>query len=383
MGLFRLTLGLVIALLLAPLGAESKGSAPPNPAAPDELFSQPRVLELTVVIPGAGLAALNKDPKTYVKGILREGENVYANVGIRLKGNGAFQAQEKKPGLAVKFNEFASGLRFHGHAKIILDNAHQDPTFLSEAIGSAMFRAAGVPAAKVTFARVALNGRDLGLYVVEEAINHEFLAEHFRKTKGNLYEGSHSDITDRLEPDSGENSKDQNDLTKLAAAATEKDPAERLKKLGVVLDIDRFISFVAVEVLSWHPSGYSMGRNNYRLYHDPASDQMVFIPHSLDQLFTKASAPLMPEWKGLIAKAVLDNPEGQRRYRARMVELLGNACKLEKLQARLDNLAGRIRPSLGADAAQVKAFDAALGFLRERIAQRAHFLEYELKKPVR
>ena len=305
---------LIVVLLASPQrarGAESK--APAKPSAPrDELFSEPKVLQLKVEIPAAGLEALKKHPKTYVKGTVREGDKTYAQAGIRLKGNAGFQAQEKKPSLAIKFNEFTSGAHFHGHSKVILENAHQDPAYLSQAIGSEIFRAADVPAPKVTFARVELNGRDAGLYVVEQAANRNFLSEYFNKTTGNLYEGAHSDITSKLEKDSGDNSQDQTDLKKLAEAAREADPGARLKKMAAVLDLDRFISFAASETLAWH-SGYSMARNHYRIYHDPATDRMVFIPHGLDELFSKPNGPLLPEWKGLVSKAVFDNPEGDRK----------------------------------------------------------------------
>src|ERR1043166_5664960 len=123
----------------------------------------------------------------------------HADAGIRVKGSSSFVSQEKKPSLAVKFNECTSGRHFHGHSKILLDNGHQDPTFLCDALAGELFRSAGVPAAKVTFAQVELNGQDAGLYVVEQAANHEFLAEFFQKTKGNLNEGAHQDVTDKLE----------------------------------------------------------------------------------------------------------------------------------------------------------------------------------------
>src|SRR2546423_11566998 len=300
----QFSLGLVMALHVATslgLGAEAKASSKTNSPSQDELFSQPKVLQLKIEIPTANLGALKKEPKAYVKGTLREGDKVYTDVGIRLKGNAPWQGQENKPSLAVKFNEFKAGVHFHGHSKIMLDNAHQDPTCLSAAIGSEIFRAAAVPAAKVTFARVEFNGRDAGLYVVEQAINREFLAEHFKKSKGNLYEGTHSDVTDQLAKDSGDSSTDQGDVKKLASAAREADPAQRLNKLAAVLDMDRFISFLAVEALTWHHNGYVMARNNYRLYHDPNTDRMVFIPHSLDMLFSKPSGPLTPEWKGVVA----------------------------------------------------------------------------------
>ena len=376
---------LFLAQLAAPSrvsGAEAKTLSKARSAGSDDLFYQPRVLQLKVEIPAASLQALKEDPKTYVKGTIREGEKIYAGVGFRLKGNAPFESQEKKPSLAVKFNQFAAGLQFHGHTRMILDNAHQDPTCLSEALGSAMFRAAGVPAAKVTFAQVELNGRDVGLYVVEQAVNREFLAENFKKAKGNLYEGAHLDIADELKKDSGDMGEEQTDLKKLAEAAREPDPSERFKKLAAVLDLEAFISFAAMEVLVWHHGGYTMAQNNYRIYHDPATDQLVFIPHSLDQLFIKPTAPLVPEWKSLLAKAIFETPEGQRRYRERMAALLGNSCKVDMLHARLNALADRVRPSMARTPAEGKAFEAALVFFRERIAQRIHMLEEELKKPM-
>jgi hypothetical protein len=324
--------------------------------------------------------ALRKDPKTYVKATLREGTQTLTDVGVRLKGSGSFQGIEKKPSLAIKFNEFVSAQKFHGQSKVLLNNSHQDPSYLCEAIGGEVFRAAGVPAARVAFARVELNGRDVGLYVMVEAANRDFLSQHFKKSKGNLYEGANLDVTDKLEKDSGDASTDQADLKALASATKEADLAQRWRKLSALLDMDRFISFAAAEVLTWHHDGYSMDRNNYRIYHDPASGQMVFLPHGLDSLFTDPDGPLTPEWKGLVAKAVFDMPEGQRLYRDRMAKLLADSCAVDKLHARVNDLAAAIRPAVGEhDSSAVKAFDAAVGQLRNRIAQRLSFLSERVK----
>jgi spore coat protein CotH len=360
--------------------ADSKNATSNKPAAKDDLFSEIRVLRLKIEIPTASLDALKKNPKQYVKATIREGEKVYADAGIRVKGSSSFVSQEKKPSLAVKFNEFTSGRHFHGHSKILLDNGHQDPTFLCDALAGELFRSAGVPAAKVTFAQVELNGQDAGLYVVEQAANHEFLAEFFQKTKGNLYEGAHQDVTDKLEKDAGEAAAEQADLKKLAQAAQEPDPAQRLKKLSAILDLDRFVSFTALEVMTWHHGGYGMGQNNFRIYHDPGKDRLVFIPHSLDHLFSKADGPLMPEWKGLVAKALISVPEGARLYRERVAALSATTFKVETIQARINDLAAKIRPTFASDTARAKTYDAAVEALRNRVAQRVHFLEEELKK---
>jgi spore coat protein CotH len=348
--------------------------------ADEELFAQTKVLKLRIDLSPTAQEALRKEPKTYVRATLREGSQVLNDVAVRMKGSGSFQGLDKKPSLTVKVNEFIQGQKFRGQAKFHLNNSAQDPSYLCEALGGQIFRDAGVPAARTVFVRVELNGRDVGLYVVAEAANKDFLSLNFKKSKGNLYEGSNDDVTDKLDKDSGDDSTDQPDLKALAKAAQESDPAQRWKKLTPLLDIDRFVSFAAVEVLVWHRDGYSMDRNNYRIYHDPASDQMVFLPHGMDILFSKANGPIWPEWKGLVARAVLQTPDGRQRYRERMTKLLSTVFVPGTLQTRIQELASRVRPNL-TDKDALKAFDAAVTQLRDVIAQRAAFVEGELKKP--
>jgi hypothetical protein len=359
--------------------AEGKSTRSSGPSG-DDLFAQPRVLRLKIELSDSAQEALRKDPKQYVKAVVREGDKTYSDVGARLKGSATFQTIDKKPGLSLKFDEFVKDQEFHGRGRILLNNAHQDPTYLMEAIGGEIFRAADVPAAKVTYARVEMNGRDLGLYVVAEAANKDFLSQYFKKAKGNLYEGSNNDVTDKLEKDGGDSSTEQADLRALANAAKEPDLAQRWKKLSVALDIERFVSFAAVEVLIGHHDGYTMDKNNYRIYHDPASDQMVFLPHGLDQLFAKVDEPLIPEWKGLVARAVLSTPSGQQKYVERMTGLLAGVFKADALQARIKELAALIRPALAeSNSAASKAFDEAVAKLGERVAKRAAFIEQQLK----
>lgn len=360
-----------------PKPAKANGSAA---SAGEDLFAQPGVLRLKIELSDSAQEALRKDPKQYVKAVVREGSRSYSDVGVRLKGSATFQTIDKKPGLSLKFNEFVKEQEFHGRGRILLNNSQQDPTYLSEAIGGEIFRAAGVPAAKVTFARVEMNGRDLGLYVVAEAANKDFLSQHFKKAKGNLYEGSNNDVTDKLEKDGGDSSTEQADLRALANASKEPDLAQRWKKLSTALDIERFITFAAVEVLIGHHDGYTMDKNNYRIYHDPASEQMVFLPHGLDQLFVKTDEPLIPEWKGLVARAVLSTPSGQQKYLERMSGLMAGVFKADTLQARIKELGATIRPALAeSDSGAAKAFDDAVAKLCERIAKRATFIEQQLK----
>src|SRR5204863_6314993 len=59
--------------------------------------------------------------------------------------------------------------------------------------------AAGVPAARAAHARVELNGRDAGLYVLVEGYNKRFLKRHFGDARGNLYDSEFMhDVTEPL-----------------------------------------------------------------------------------------------------------------------------------------------------------------------------------------
>jgi spore coat protein CotH len=349
--------------------------------ASEDLFAKLEIHQLNIDLSDSAREALRHDPHHYVKATVQEGSRVYPDVGMRLKGGTNAPGIDKKPGFALKFNEFVKDQDFHGHTRILFNHSQSDPTYFSDTLASEIFRAVDVPSPRTTFAKVQLTGRDLGLYVVAEAVNKEFLGRYFKKAKGNLYEGSHADVTEKLEKDSGDDSKEQNDLKALARATKESDPAQRWTKLSPLLDLDRFIAFAAVEVLLWHRDGYVLDRNNYRIYHDPASEHLVFLPHDIDQLCAKVDGPLLPEWQGVVATAVMNTPQGRQKYLERMTQLLDSAYRAETVKTRLDALTKLVRPALPAnDPNLLKAFDAAASQLQERITQRAAFLREELKR---
>ncbi|HUR47363.1 MAG TPA: CotH kinase family protein, partial [Candidatus Saccharimonadales bacterium] len=229
-------------------------------------------MRINIVIAPDEVAALHAHPRSYVKGTLEEGGVRYPNISVRLKGNGSFQPLGKKPAFALKFHQVA----FHGERKILLNNSVQDRSYLCQPLGGEIFRSAGVPAPRTTFAQVFCNGQNLGLYVIVQAITKQFLAQHFTNSDGNLYEGSNHDVDERLEVDSSDKASEQADLKELASALKIPDLSLRFKKLGALLDVDSFITFAAIEVLSVHRDGYSLDRNNFRIYHDPGTGLMTF-----------------------------------------------------------------------------------------------------------
>ena len=167
-------------------------------------FDGPTVRGFQFEISSDQLATLRRSPRAYVRGTMRDGSRVLTNVGFHLKGMGSFRTVDEKASFAVKFDEFTKDQEYAELTKLMFNNAVQDPTYLAEWLATGLFRDAGVPAARVTHARVQLNGKDLGLYVVIEAMNKRFLKQHFSSAKGNLYETCMQDIDGPLDQDNGE-----------------------------------------------------------------------------------------------------------------------------------------------------------------------------------
>jgi hypothetical protein len=172
----------------------------------------------------------------------------------------------------------------------MLNNSVQDPTYVVEFARHGQFRDARLPAARVTHARVRLNGRDLGLYVVIRAMNKRFLKRHFSSAKAYLYETYVRDIDTRMDQDNGDTT-DQADVRALVEACAIADPRARWRRVSQLLDVDRFVSFAAMEVLVGHWTATQFTRTTLPAsYHDPASDKMVFITHGLDWAFRRSES---------------------------------------------------------------------------------------------
>ena len=381
-----LILLMVLSLLHAAL-AQDTGKKAKKPAKRDvseEFFSSGRIPHIRIHLDGSNLAALKKDTRTYVRCTVRDAESVYEDVGVHLKGAaGSFRGLDDRPALTLNFDKFVDDQKFQGMDKLHLNNSVQDPSYMTEIISGELFRAAAVPAARATHARVELNGRDLGLYVLKEGFDKTFLKRHFKNNKGNLYDGGFiKEITEPLEKDSGEGVDDHSDLKALANAAQESDADARLSKLRDVLDVDRFISFVAMEVMTWHWDGYALKKNNYRVYHEPDANKLVFLPHGMDQMFWDPNGPIRPNFEGLVAQAVLQTPEGRQRYRARFGELLTNVFKVTALTNRVNELQARIRPALASISPNAaREHDGQANRLRDLIVQRAAALQRQLNAP--
>jgi len=364
------------ALVLLLPGKESRG-ADGDPS--DRLFRE-LVPRMEIRIDATAERSLRNDPRTYVGVTVLEGGVTYTNVSLKLKGaRGSFRYYDDRPALTLNFGREAEGQRFHGLRKLHLNNSVQDWTMMNEMLASEVFLAAGVPTARATHAMVQLNNRKLGLYVLKEGYDKTFLKRHFKEATGNLYDGGFiMDVDEPLELDEGDPATQRADLKALTAAAYERDLARRLERFEAVLDVDRFLTFAALEMMLCDWDGYVEKRNNYRLYFDPGDGRAVFIPHGKDQLFEWPGYPVMPSGGGLVARQLLEIPAVRERYVNRLGEVLEETFTAERLTNTVDRIVGRLRNQLGDDQPRlVDQVALPAGSVKQRLVERVRLVREE------
>lgn len=321
---------------------------PSKPVPALDLFVQGEIPKIRLELSEDAMDQLRQKPRKYVSGRVVEGKRIYTNVAIRLKGGpGSFRSLDDRPAFTVNFDRLAPGQTFHGLKKLHLNNSIQDSSYVAEKLCREMFEAAGVPAPRAGHALVSLNARNLSLFVLVEGVNKQFLKRHFSDPSGNVYDGhAQQDVNHRLRINSGDQPSDHSRLTALAAAAELKDLNARKTALEQTLDLDRFLSFMAVEVILSHWDGYSLGRNNFRIFHDREANRMVFFPQGLDQTFQPRNIAAVPAMSGLVAKSVMEVPEFRQRFRARQAELLTNTLREDIWVKRLREVAAKVQLEL-------------------------------------
>jgi hypothetical protein len=238
---------------------------------------------------------------------------------------------------------------------------------------------------------VQLNGRNLGVHVLAEGLNKQFLHQYFENVHGNLYQThGNQEITDRLDVNSGDDPKNDSGLRALAQAIKEEDPAVRWNRLQQTLDVKRFITFMALEVMLCHWDGYCMNQNNWRVFHDLAANKMVFIAHGMDQMFgtgtmllageqSSAECPIYPPIHGAVADAVMGTPVGRKLYLERLGEVYTNQFRVDALLKRVDELSSVVRGVIAERGpTAVAAYQRKVDSLKAHIEERGKSLAHQL-----
>ena len=156
----------------------------------DDIFVDCVIPKIEITVDGDEFKKLKANSRQYVLCTIIEGEKRYTNVAIRLKGGpGSFREVHDQPSFTVNFDKNVEDQTFHGLKKIHLNSSVQDHSLLEEKISRELFNAAGVPTPRAGHAVLTFNKRLMGVYVLVEGINKQFLKRHYNDPDGNVFDG--------------------------------------------------------------------------------------------------------------------------------------------------------------------------------------------------
>lgn len=316
-----------------------------------------------------------------------------AQVGVRKKGLFG-SSSEERPSLKIKFSEYVEEQRFLGRKRMTLNNNISDPSQIKQCLGYSLFAEAGVAVPRCNFARVDVNGVDLGIYTHVEPIEKAFLARHFSDDEGALYEGAltadfRPQWVNNFERKTNKENTDRSDLEGIVSAL-EADDGELPERLESVVDVESFQRFWAMEVLLMHADGYARSMNNFYLYFDPRDGRARFIPWGIDSIlypdrprWWEAEVPPGVAWaEGALTRRLYLHDGLRERYLATMQVLLADVWDQDRILQRVDQMEGLLAPELqSASEAERSRKDRAMAELRSFIASRRDQVEELLREP--
>ncbi len=295
-------------------------------------------------------------PYTYVEASVSIDGVVFPKVGIRKKGFIGSQSHTR-PSLKIKLNHIDKKGEIEGLTNLTLNNNKQDTSLMSQFMGYALFNATGSPAPRCAYAKVTVNGKNLGIYSHVETMRPPLLKRAFGNSKGPLYEGTvvdfYQDWENSFEHKRGDDTQGRAQINALIDLLA--DPRATEAAIGELVDLASFYRFWAAEGLVGFWDGYSGNKNNFFVYLNPEDNKFYFIPWGMDSIFTKMSklefmndrrAPISVKTQGLIAYKLYQFENGRRRYAEALTKILDSHWNVPELLATLDRVAVMVEPHL-------------------------------------
>ncbi|MCO4760200.1 MAG: CotH kinase family protein [Myxococcales bacterium] len=263
-----------------------------------------------------------------------------------------------KPSLKVKR---VDGKPIAGQSRLTLNNNKSDKAHMKQCLTYKLFGDAGLPAPECGWAAVQLNGTKLGVYTHLESIKRGFLKRAFGDDTGHLYEGQLTDFRSpqlrMFEPKNKDTDPDRGPI-KAVATALLTPGAAVMDTVSKVVDVEAFLAYWSMEVITGFWDGYSGNLNNYYVYKDPADQLLKFIPWGADETFgrefdwadghlgERGDLPSSVYAHGFLANRIYGDATGRKRYEAKLRGLLKDVWKEDEIEKWIDSVEKLVVPHL-------------------------------------
>lgn len=317
----------------------------------------------------------------------------FTNAGARLKGNGTYLGSlygNKHP-FKLDLNKYAKGQKLGGMDEFTFNNLINDHSYMSDALGYAFYREAGVPASRTAYAYLSLSvegqwdRKPLGLYAMVETVGSDFALERFGSKRTPIFKP----VTYELFKDLGNDiaayeiiydlktkatPQQWNRIIEFSRLVTHADDVEFSRRVGEFLDLEAFARYLACEVLLANYDGFLSNGQNFYLYLHPVSNRFGIIPWDLDLCWggffligtteQREQASIRHPWVGThrFLERVMKVEAFDALYRARLEALLADQFVVARLAPRMEALARIVREPVAAESDfRLRKFEQAVG----------------------
>jgi hypothetical protein len=302
----------LLALLLPAAAGAGTGGAPacgPGPCVPVldqfDVFSDRAIRTFAFELPEARWEALRRSaPEERWTAARLEIEGVrFGVVGVRFKGAAGTLAACFRDGvqicpklpLKVRFSRFDAGRRFFGLDRLNFHAMQRDRSLVRERLAYRVFERAGVAAPRTAWAWLRVNGEDLGLFAIVEAIDGRFADARFHFDGGLLYKEAWPATTDpayyqaRLRTQRGQEH-DHAEMIGFARELAEAGPDELPALLERWTDVDHLLRYMAADrlignwdgITAWYCDQGPCTNHNFYWYVERERRRLWLVPWDLD-----------------------------------------------------------------------------------------------------
>ncbi len=374
-------------------GAPSSPEAPATTAVPGgaPIFDPSVLHEAKLDLDPAAWQALRDnylEDQYYAANLTVDGVAM-SQVGIRSRGAGS--RNEEKPGLKVDFNRYVPTQEYYGYKSLVIDNLTTDASMLRERLSFLVFEAMGIAAPRNAFTRLTVNGEYWGLFALVEPVSKPFLEARLGEKSGTLYDYDWQypyDFSWRgpeasayvplpFQPQTNEDEPDvAAGLVALVQAINDTPDASFVSAMGSRLDVDRFLTHVAVENAIVEGDGIvgDQGLNNFYIYEYGAKNRFVFIPWDKDNTFRSGAWQLYRNLEtSVLTRRLTADPAKRQIYADAVGRAVTNYVNPRWLTPQLETAYQQIRSAGQADTRKPftnAQFEAAVEGVRGVIAAR-------------
>ena len=248
-----------------------------------------------------------------------------------------------KPGLHLTFDALVKGQTFLGLSSLELKPNTQDASLLHERLSMLLFGRMGIPCSREVHSTFYVNGEYIGVYLLVEYPDTEFLTRIFNENTGYEYNyvpgdwtgvvgaGYHFEylgpdltkyasatIPTPFSPETHSNAPDTVTLEGMIRTINQEPDATFLSAMAPYLDLKLFLRHIAVETYVADYDcilGDYFGMNNFHFYRFVNQQLSQFIPWDKDNAFTATVRPVLQNAdQNVLMRRIMAIPEYKQYY---------------------------------------------------------------------